>query len=40
VISLARLEVPKKQIADLTDIPLATVFLWTRSIVNRRPSPH
>jgi len=35
VISLARLEVPKKQIADLTDIPIATVFLWTRSIPSR-----
>jgi hypothetical protein len=43
VISLARLEVPKKQIADLTDIPLATVFLWTRSIPSRgrgRPPLH
>ena len=43
VISLARLEVPKKQIADLTDIPIATVFLWTRSIPSRgrgRPPLH
>jgi len=34
-IALARLEVPKKQIADLTGIPIATVFLWTRSIPSR-----
>lgn len=33
--ALARLEVPKKQIADLTGIPIATIFLWTRSIPSR-----
>lgn len=34
-IALARLEVPKKQIADLTGIPIATIFLWTQSIPSR-----
>jgi hypothetical protein len=34
-IALARLEVPKNQIAELTGIPIATIFLWTRAIPSR-----